>query len=156
MKVFADTNVFSEFVENRKYAKVVRELLHRAEDGDMEICFSEGSLYTLCYLTERSLKTNNVHRPALTRTMRIVLVRILHAAHLLHLTPTGAKDAVMNKDFTDIEDSLQYQCAVDNHCDCLVTINLKDFRMADQTSIKILSPMELYLTLKDKSTASTT
>ena len=32
--------------------------------------------------------------------------------------------------FDDIEDSFQYQCAVQAKCDALVTINIKDYRNA--------------------------
>ena len=39
-----------------------------------------------------------------------------------------------------IEDSFQYQCAVQNKCDALVTINLKDYRNADTSAMEILSP----------------
>ena len=42
--------------------------------------------------------------------------------------------------FDDIEDSFQYQCAVQNKCDALVTINLKDYRNADTSAMEILSP----------------
>ena len=42
--------------------------------------------------------------------------------------------------FDDIQDSFQYQCAVQNKCDALVTINLKDYRNADTSAMEILSP----------------
>ena len=42
--------------------------------------------------------------------------------------------------FNDVEDSFQYQCALQNKCDALVTINLKDYRNADTSMIEILSP----------------
>ena len=34
----------------------------------------------------------------------------------------------------------EYQCAVQNKCDALVTINLKDYRNADTSAMEILSP----------------
>ena len=39
-----------------------------------------------------------------------------------------------------IEDSFQYQCALQNKCDALITINLKDYRNADTSAMEILSP----------------
>ena len=42
--------------------------------------------------------------------------------------------------FDDIEDSFQYQCAVQNKCAALVTINLKDYRNTDTSVMEILSP----------------
>ena len=44
--------------------------------------------------------------------------------------------------FDDIEDSFQYQCAVQAKCDALVTINIKDYRNADTSAIEILTPEE--------------
>ena len=39
-----------------------------------------------------------------------------------------------------VEDSFQYQCALQNKCDALVTINLKDYGNADTSVMEILSP----------------
>lgn len=41
-----------------------------------------------------------------------------------------------------VEDSFQFQCAVQNKCDALVTINLRDYRGADTSQMEILSPTE--------------
>ena len=44
--------------------------------------------------------------------------------------------------FDDVEDSFQYQCAIQNKCDALVTINLRDYRNTDTAKMEILSPTE--------------
>ncbi|MBR1556928.1 MAG: hypothetical protein IJ647_04090 [Prevotella sp.] len=44
--------------------------------------------------------------------------------------------------FDDVEDSFQYQCALQNKCDALITINLKDYSNADTAKVEILSPTE--------------
>ena len=44
--------------------------------------------------------------------------------------------------FDDVEDSFQYQCALQNKCDALITINLRDYRSADTSKLEILSPTE--------------
>lgn len=44
--------------------------------------------------------------------------------------------------FDDMEDSFQYQCALQNKCDALVTVNLRDFHGVDTARMKILSPSE--------------
>ena len=61
--------------------------------------------------------------------------------------PFGIKRAVMleaidNETFTDIEDSFQYQCALASHCDVLLTININDYKNADQRLIEILTPAQ--------------
>lgn len=50
--------------------------------------------------------------------------------------------AVGNEAFIDIEDSFQYQCAVENSCEILITINIDDFRDADQRRMRILTPTQ--------------
>ena len=44
--------------------------------------------------------------------------------------------------FDDVEDSFQYQCALQNKCDTLITINLRDYLSADTSKVEILSPSE--------------
>lgn len=51
---------------------------------------------------------------------------------------TGINDRA----FDDVEDSFQYQCAMQNKCDALITINLKDYRGVDSSKIEVLSPTE--------------
>ena len=45
----------------------------------------------------------------------------------------------MDEDFKDLEDSFQYYCAVENECDCIVTINTKDFPAKDN-GLKVYDP----------------
>lgn len=49
---------------------------------------------------------------------------------------------VNDTSFSDIEDSFQYQCALKNGCNYLLTINTKDFGKADPDLIKVVSPIE--------------
>ena len=65
---------------------------------------------------------------------------------MLCLVPVGNIDyadmftGVDDTSFSDIEDSFQYQCALRNRCDYLVTININDFSNAPQTLTKVLTP----------------
>ena len=36
--------------------------------------------------------------------------------------------AIQNRDFTDLEDSMQLQTAISHNCDVLLTININDFK----------------------------
>ena len=62
----------------------------------------------------------------------------LATAKQYFLTQTSFSDT----SFDDVEDSFQYQCALQAKCDALVTINLRDYRNADTSNIEILSPTE--------------
>ena len=41
-----------------------------------------------------------------------------------------------------VEDSLQYQCALQAKCDAFITINLRDYHAPDTSKMEILSPTE--------------
>jgi len=51
-------------------------------------------------------------------------------------------EALTNEAFDDLEDSFQYQCALENNCDVLVTINKKDYSKASQTDLEVMTPAE--------------
>ena len=47
--------------------------------------------------------------------------------------------ALENKEFTDLEDGLQYQCAVEENVDFIITRNKKDFLAS---KIPVYTPSE--------------
>lgn len=142
MKLMLDTNILLEYIEHRKEYESVRTILSSIQKGEHRGYISQGSLYTLAYLTERAFKAKGVHRPELTEKVRITLLAILNLVEPLGITRSEMISAVANKDFSDVEDSLQYQCAKFNQCGTLITINISDFSHSDQTTQEILTPSE--------------
>lgn len=140
MKIFLDTNIFPEFIDRRAQYNEVCLLIDAIHDGHFEACISTGCMYTLAFLFERSLKRLDVHRPELTKQLRGYLAEVLDLATVVDIPHSGVEMAVYNETFTDIEDSFQYQCALENDCDALVTINIDDYKNADQSHLEILTP----------------
>ncbi len=64
------------------------------------------------------------------------LAEVIEDVTALNATTSGKEAA------DDAEDSFQYQCALQNKCDALITINLKDYSNADTAKMEILSPTE--------------
>ena len=95
----------------------------------------------MAFLFERSLKRQDVHRPELTIRLRGYLAEVLNLATLVDLSHGGAKRAVFAERFTDIEDSFQYQCAVESRCDILVTIYIDDYSHED-LQLEVLTPSQ--------------
>ena len=62
------------------------------------------------------------------------LAEVIEDVTALNATTSGKEAA------DDAEDSFQYHCALQNKCDALVTINLKDYGNADTSAMDILSP----------------
>ena len=149
MKLFVDTNIILEFIDHRDEYESVRRILADIRDGHHVGFISQGCAYTLAFLIEKSLKAKGIHKPEQTVQLRLLLTSVLAMLEVAGITREGMLRAVSNEAFTDIEDSFQYQCAVENRCDLIVTINIDDFRHADQRHLKILTPtqfVEKYMT----------
>ena len=148
MRLFLDTNIFPEFINRRAQYESVCHLIDAIVEGKHSACISTGCIYTLSFLFERSLKAQGIHKPEQTARLRSYLTEVLHVAELVDLSHYAAEQAINDEHFSDIEDSFQYQCALENGCDVFVTINVDDFKNADQLQIEILTPaasVEKYL-----------
>lgn len=142
MRLFIDTNIILEFIDHRNEYDQVRRILADIRDGKHEGFVSQGCVYTLAFLIERSLKARGIHKPEQTMQLRRLLLAVLSMLEVSGITREDILHAVGDEAFTDIEDSFQYQCAMENRCDVLITINIDDFREADQRHLEILTPTQ--------------
>ena len=142
MRIFLDTNIIMEFIGHRREYENVRRILLTVQNGDNQGFISQGCVYTLAFLIEKVLKENGVHRPKLTQTVRQMLSAVLRLLEPLGISRSDMLAAVCNEEFSDIEDSFQYQCASTNRCGILITLNIDDYKDADQSRQEILTPSE--------------
>lgn len=142
MRVFIDTNVFVEYVERRLQYTYVRHIFNAIEDGEINGFLSQGSLYGITYAIEVGLKRMGIHNPEKREKVRHALNIILNISQIIGMSQEAFVRAVNNHDFNDIEDCYQYTCALENECDVLVTINIKDFKNADTSRVRIMTPEE--------------
>ena len=140
MKIFLDTNIFIEYIEERQEVDHVEKILNAVSDGKHIGVLSQGTFYTLAFLLERILKERGIHKPLQTEQLRRLLADIQATARIVSVSHESLNDALQDMAFTDLEDSFQYHCAMENECDILLTINLKDYRHADQSKLEILTP----------------
>ncbi|MBO7595640.1 MAG: hypothetical protein J6T70_01180 [Bacteroidales bacterium] len=112
------------------------------EDGKVKGFVSVGCAYTLAYLIRMELKRQGIHRPEQTIKLRSTLNTILSMVTSVGITHKRLVQGVNDANFDDIEDSFQYQSALQSKCDALVTINLRDFENVDAGKIEIMSPTE--------------
>ena len=142
MKVFLDTNIFLEYFQERKQCISVKKIFDALEDKRLKAVISVGCAYTLAYLIRIGLKHANIHRPEQTQKLRESLNTILGLATVVGTSHRCIVAGVNDNGFDDIEDSFQYQCALQNKCDVLLTINLHDYSGAETALIKVVSPDE--------------
>ena len=132
MKVFLDTNIFIEYTTCRKQFRWVRDVFDAIEDEIISAVASVGGMYTNAYLVTLYFKEHGIHRPEQTERVRQTLLAFLQLA----------QEAVNDERFTDIEDSFQYHCALQNDCDVLLTINIKDYKNVLGQRPEVLTPEE--------------
>ena len=142
MKVFLDTNIFLEYLEQRRESQAVRRLFNSIEDGHLKAVVSIGCVYTLAYLVRMELKRQGIHRPEQTALLRSTLNTILSMVTAVGISHKRITEGVNDVAFDDVEDSFQYQCAIQSKCDVLITITLRDYSNADSRQLEILSPTE--------------
>ena len=105
MRLFIDTNIIVEYIEHRQQYDSVRMILERILKGEHEGLVSQGSVYTLAYLIERTLKANGIHQPELTERLRQMMAAILQLVEPIGISRTDMLNAIFNHDFNDLEDS---------------------------------------------------
>lgn len=142
MKVFLDTNLFLEYFEQRREYMAVSKVLSAVEDGKIKAVVSVGCIYTLAYLVRVELKRQDIHRPEQTLRLRSTLNTVMSMVTVVGLSHKRLSLGINDISFDDVEDSFQYQCALQNKCDALITINLRDYRNANTSKMGILSPTE--------------
>ena len=142
MKVFLDTNIFIEYFEQRNDYQSVDKILSAIEDGIITATVSVGCVYTLAYIVRMELKQQGIHRPEQTKRLRSTLNTVLSIVKAENVSHQRLIKGINDLAFDDLEDSFQYQCAIQNKCNCLITINLRDFNLADNTKIEIITPKD--------------
>jgi len=151
MRLFIDTNIILEYIDHRDQYVDVRAILSSINNKEHVGLVSQGSIFTLAYLVERSLKARGIHRPEQTRQLRQIMASILRLVEPVGISRPDMLSAVLDHSFVDLEDSLQYQYAAQNRCSVLITINENDYKNVDQRKLEILTPsafVENYMEVK--------
>lgn len=142
MKIFLDTNVILEYLEARSEYLYVKRIFDDIEDAKHEAYISTGSVYTLTYLILSALKRNQIYRPEQIIESRKILNNITHLIHVIDLKHESIVAAINDEQFSDLEDSYQYRCALEHDCNVLITINTKDYKYTTNNAIRIVSPKQ--------------
>lgn len=139
MRIFLDTNVVAEYIEVRSDAQIILRILETAALGN-EFFISEGSFYTLAYLVDRLMRRNEIHSPERIEKDKEILRGVLDLFHVTHAGESRLQATLDGNDFSDLEDGFQYQAALECEADILLTINIKDFKNADHSTMRIMTP----------------
>jgi len=121
MKVFLDTNILVDYVEDRnvfsKYASIIFQL---SLMGEIELYAIDISFLNVAYILRK--KSSEILYDALG----ILLQRI----NVLSATRFDLENAI-NAKHNDFEDCVQFYSALSGDMDCIITRNKKDFENSD-------------------------
>ena len=116
-KVFVDTNILLDYYLNRPGADAAEFLIRYSIAGRISLFASTLTFATFAYVIKRGHTKEEVY------TMLDVVERCINA---LSMDRQQLRNAI-DHPCKDFEDMLQYQCAVANGCDVIITNNIKDF-----------------------------
>jgi len=142
MNILIDTNIIAEYFEHRAQYGFVRMILQAVRDGQHKGFITQGTVYTLTYLAERAFKRSDIHEPELTDRLREVMLSIMQLFEPIGISKSEFIKAILNREFTDLEDSMQMQAAITHKCSVLLTININDFKNSADNGVELLTPQE--------------
>lgn len=128
VKVFADTDICLDLLSARKpFNAIAERLFSLADRGKIRICVSSLSFSNIDYLLKSQYKRDD-SRKILAKFKTLVTVLAVDDKII---------DLAIASDFSDFEDAIQYNTAIENNIKILVTRNLKDYKKA---IIQIMNP----------------
>lgn len=130
--VFLDTNILLEVILDRNEKVSCQQILQAGIDGEINLFASYLTFANMAYILERS-KIPHEQIYQIERTLESCI-------DVLPMDRWQLR-AALRHEVKDFEDMLQYQSALAGGCDCIVTINSKDFM--EFSSLPIYSPDDL-------------
>ena len=131
-KIFLDTNILIDFIEQRSFDKeAVNELFKLAEKNDIEIFISESVITTALYVTKNTAQID----------------RVLKITSVICIRETEIKKA-LSSSFKDKEDAILYYGSLHAKIDFFITRNEKDFAKNSLTQLPVMNAKALLAKLK--------
>ena len=136
-RVFFDTNIMLDLIQERPGYEACAQILQRQEDGDIEVCFSVLSMANIAYVLRKTVPPFLVI-PTLKQISSVVTI--------VPMDDTQLQQSLL-MDGPDFEDILQLSCASANDCTILITHNPRDFNI--RKGLAAASPLPKVLTPED-------
>lgn len=118
-QVFVDTNIVIDLLAKREpYYKDAQALFTRADNGEINLLISSLTFANAYYSIVK-------HHKEVDAKKFLAKFKVL-----VSILPLDEKaiDLALVSDFADFEDGLQYNIAMDNRADIIITRNTKDFK----------------------------
>lgn len=129
MVILVDTNIVLDVLLNREpYAEQARRIMTGCAEGKVVGYLAAHSIPNLFYILRKAYTQ---------KERRIFIKNLCEIFRISELNEKKIMSAVENEEFTDFEDCLQEECAVEAMADYIVTRNPDDF---EKSRIKTIEP----------------
>lgn len=119
MLVLIDANVILDILEKREpFYEASSEVLSLCATRKINGCIALHSVSNIFYILRKHYSTENRKR---------LLLGILDFLQVVNVDHENVRRALERNDFSDFEDCLQDECAVQNNVDFIITRNIDDF-----------------------------
>lgn len=131
--VLVDVNICLDLLLDRHpFVEFSGQIFQRAEQKKLTIVVSGLSFDTLFYIM----------RPAMGATKSTQILREFSRNITVGTVNQSVVQQALHSGWKDLEDALQYYCAIEAGCSALITRNVTDFT-PDDNNIQILTPEQL-------------
>lgn len=131
MTILVDTNIILDiFMDREPYAEEARTIMTKCADREVVGYLAAHSIPNLFYILRKEYSQKE-RRKLIRNLCDIFRISDLNAEKII--------SAVENEDFSDFEDCLQEECAVEVLADYIVTRNPNDYKMS---RVKVIEPGE--------------
>ena len=119
--IFVDTNIVIDLLSKREeFYKEAQELFTLADTKKVNLYVSALTFANTHYILSRNIKAEEVRK---------VLIKFKTLTTVLPIDDKIIELALVS-DFVDFEDAIQYQTAIQNGLELIITRNKKDFKNA--------------------------
>ena len=130
LKVYIDTNVYLNSIENRDKG-VSKSVLAFLAQKDIQLYLNDLTIINVHYIAKK-----NRTREEITQILKVILKK----QEIVSIDKEIIYSS-LDSEFKDFEDGVQYFCAKRVDADLIITSNKKDFAHSE---IKVLTPLEFY------------
>ena len=130
LKIYIDTNVYINSIENRD-KNISKRVLAFLVQKDIQLYLNDLSIINIYYITKK-------HR---TREEMSHILKVILSKQKIVSIDRYIIENSMDSEFKDFEDGVQYFCAMRIDADLIITSNKKDFVHSE---IEVMTPVEFY------------
>ncbi len=132
-KILIDTNVCLDVILYRQpFAIPAARVFELVEHGKLEGFVAAHSFDTMFYII----------RKATNSTKALSLIKLIRKQVNVGVVNSKVIDEALEAGWPDIEDAIQYFCALNNKCKYIITRNSKNYKAVDDQSVTVINPLD--------------